>query len=56
MNVTDLKLNSRYWCYWLHRYLLYKGKTQEGLYIFEDFGNDMFFLTKAQLNDLKTHI
>lgn len=54
MDVTDLKLNSRYWCWWMHRFLMYKGKNPDGLYIFEDFGDETFCFTEDQVHKLKS--
>ena len=53
MNATDLNMNSKYWCWWLHRYLLYKGKTSNGMYLFEDFGDVPFCFTEDQVRKLK---
>lgn len=55
MDVTDLKLNSRYWCWWLHRILLYRGKTNDGMYIFEDFGDEEFYFTEYQVRKFKPY-
>ena len=56
MNPDDLKLNAEYWCWWMHRILLYKGKTSNGAYQFEDFGDETFFLPEADVHDLEIHI
>ena len=53
MKPEELKSNFHYWCYWLHRILLYNGKTDTGLYIFEDFGDALFYFTEQQVHDLQ---
>lgn len=53
MNTIDLKRNCRYWCWWMHRYLLYKGKTSNGMYLFEDFGDELFCFTEDQVRKLE---
>lgn len=55
MKVADLKLNSKYWCYWFHRYLLYKGKTSDGMYLFVDFGDRLFYFTENSVHELRQY-
>lgn len=42
----------RYWCWWLHRYLLLI-EEKNGKYIFEDFGDCRFELTKEEFDKLE---
>lgn len=53
MNPEDLKLNAEYWCWWMHRILVYKGGISNSSYQFEDFGDETFFLSKADVHDLE---
>ena len=52
MNTIQLTPGCKYWCYWLHRFLMFKEKNPDGLYVFEDFGDELFCLTENQVNDL----
>lgn len=56
MNPEDLKLNAEYWCWWLHRILVYKGTISYGsLYQFKDFDDETFFLSEADVHDLEIY-
>ena len=55
MNPEDLKLNAEYWFWFMHRILVYKGRTSNGLYQFKDFGDETFCLSKADVHDLEIY-
>lgn len=57
MKVTELQKNKKYWCWWMHRYLLFKRLTtidgKPNKYIFEDFGDAQIILTPDQIEKLQ---
>ena len=56
MNPEDLKLNTEYWCWWIHLILVYKGRTFNNFfYQFEDFDDEPFFLSEADVHDLEIY-
>ena len=51
MRIDELKKNGRVWCWWLHRYLWYRGENKGG-YKFEDIADVVFYLSPEQIEKL----
>ena len=52
MNANNLKKNDRVWCWWLSRYLWFKGQNARGEFIFEDICDEGFEFTAADVAKL----
>ena len=43
----------KFWCWWLGRSIYYIGETRDGRYLFEDVCDELFTLTKEDLDTLE---
>lgn len=46
-----MKRHDRFWCSWMHRWLLFLRRIGD-LYLFEDFGDARFLLTAEEVGRL----
>jgi len=47
-----MEINSVWWCWWMSRYLIYKGKIGNE-YFFEDYGDAHIMLNRDDLHGLE---
>jgi hypothetical protein len=48
-----MRKGEQFWCWWLHRYLIFVAVESNGTYHFEDFGDEQIYLNQVQVEKLE---